>query len=75
MIEVLMGKMDKLSTYMIYRHDVYSRKEKDVKRSTRRALSPLNDSVTKNFDKEKEDDVINHGRKSHTHQNPLYETW
>jgi hypothetical protein len=32
MIEVLIGKMDKLSTYMIYRHDVYSRKEKDVKK-------------------------------------------
>ena len=50
-------------------------KKKMLKRSTRRALSPLNDSVTKNFDKEEEDDVINHGRKSHTHQNPLHDTW
>jgi hypothetical protein len=74
MMEALMGKMDKLSIEMINRHDVPSSKEKEVKRPTRQALSFPDESVAENFNDE-EDAVVNHGRKSHTHQNPLYKTW
>jgi len=34
----------------------------------------LDKSVAENSDYDEEDNVFNHGRKSHTHQNPLYET-
>jgi hypothetical protein len=46
-------------------------KKKEVKKSIRRVLSPLHKSVVENSD---DDDIVNHGRKSHIHQNPLYET-
>jgi len=39
MIEALMGKMDKLSTKMITRYDVPSRKGNEIKRFTRQSLS------------------------------------
>jgi tetrahydromethanopterin S-methyltransferase subunit B len=39
MIEALMRKMDKLSTEMITRHDVPSRKGNEIKRFSRQALS------------------------------------
>jgi hypothetical protein len=69
MIEALMRNMGKLSTEMISRHDIHSRKEKEVKMFTKRALSPLDKSVAKNHDDEDDDDVVNHGIKSHTNQN------
>jgi hypothetical protein len=34
----------------------------------------LDESVAENFDDDKDDDVVNHVIKSHTHQNSLYET-
>ena len=72
MMEVLMRKMDKLSIKIISRHDVPSHnKKKEVKKSIRRVFSHLHKSVVENSD---DDDIVNHGRKSHIHQNPLYET-
>jgi hypothetical protein len=73
-MEALMGNIDKLSIKMINRHNVPCRKGKKVKRSTRRALSYLDKCVAKNSNGNEEDDVVNHGTKSYTHQNPLYET-
>jgi len=67
--------MDKLSVMMISRHDVPSRKGKEVKRYIRRALSSLDESVIENSDDDEKNDVVNHGRKSLTHQNPLCKTW
>jgi len=74
MIETLIGKMDKLNTKMISKHDVLSCKGNKVKKSTTRAYSPQNESIVENFDDDK-DDIVNHGRKSCIHQNSLYETW
>jgi len=59
---------------MISRHDVPSRKGKEVKRYIRRALSSLDESVIENSDDDEKNDVVNHGRKSLTHQNPFYKT-
>jgi len=69
-----MGKMDKMSIEMIRRQDVPSHKKKKIKRYTRWTLSSLDESVAENFDDNKDDDVVNHVIKSHTHQNSLYET-
>jgi len=69
-----MGKIDKLSIKLINRHNVPCRKGKKVKKSTRRALSYLDKCVAKNSNGNEEEDVVNHGTKSYTHQNPLYET-
>ena len=44
-------------------------RKKGVKMFTKRALSPLDKSVAKNHDDEDDDDVVNHGIKSHTNQN------
>jgi len=65
-----MGKIDKLSTKVISRHDIPSRKGNEVERSFRRALSPLDENVAKNYDNN-EDDVVNHERKSQ-HTKILY---
>jgi len=65
--------MYKLNNKMISKHDVLSYKENKVKKSTTRAYSPQNESIVENFDDDK-DDIVNHGRKSCTHQNSLYET-
>jgi hypothetical protein len=73
-MEALMGKMDKMSIEMIRRQDVPSHKEKKIKRSPRWTLSSLDESVAENFNDDKDDDVVNHVIKSHTHQNSLYET-
>jgi len=35
---------------------------------------PLDENVAENSDDDEDNDVVNHGRKSYTHQNPLYET-
>jgi seryl-tRNA synthetase len=71
-IEALMRKMDKLSIEIISVHDVPSHNEKEVKRSTRQALSPPHKSIVENSDDD--DDVVNHKRKSHTHQNSINKT-
>jgi len=63
MMDALMGKIHRLSTKMINKHNVPYHKRKEVKRSTRRALSHLDKCVSKNSN----DDVVNHGRKSCTH--------
>jgi len=60
MIEALMGNIDKLSIEMIWRHDIPSREGKEVKMSTRRALSPQGENVAENFDDDKEDNLVNH---------------
>ena len=75
MIEALMRNMDKLSIEMISRHDVHRCKRKEVKRSTKWALSPIDENVVENYDEKEKDDVVNHGMKSHMHQNPLYKTY
>jgi hypothetical protein len=55
-----MRNIDKLSIEMIWRHDIPSREGKEVKMSTRRALSPQGENVAENFDDDKEDDLVNH---------------
>jgi len=67
MIEALIEKMVILSTEMISRYNVPSRKGNKVKRSTRQAVSPPNESVVENSNYKDENDVVNHERKSHTH--------
>jgi hypothetical protein len=73
-MKALMGKMNKLSTKMISRHDVLSLKGNEIKRFTRQALSHPNESVVENLDNDEDDDVVNHRKKSRTYQNPLYKT-
>jgi hypothetical protein len=76
-VRALMGKMDKLSTRIIRRHDILSHKEKKIKNYTIRIISPLNESVVKNSnddDEDDDDDVVNNEMKSRIHHNLLYET-
>jgi hypothetical protein len=73
-IEALMRKMDKLSIEIISVHDVPSHNEKEVKRSTRQAFSPPHKSIVENSDDDDDDDIVNHKRKSRTHQNSINKT-
>jgi len=59
-MEVLMGKMYKLSIEIISRHDVHSRKGNEVKRSTKWVFCSPNESVTETFN---DDNIVNYGRK------------
>jgi len=74
MMKAAMGKLNKLSTKMINRHDVLSLKGNEIKRFTRQALSHANKSVAENSDNDEDGDVVNQGKKSRTYQNLLYKT-
>ena len=60
MIKALMRNTYKLSIEMIWRHDVPIREGKEVKMSTKRALSSPGKNIAENFDDDKEDDLVSH---------------
>jgi hypothetical protein len=72
MMKVLMGKMDKLSTKM--NNLIFLVKKMRLKGLLDEHFFPLDENVAENSDDDEDNDVVNHGRKSYTHQNPLYET-